>query len=249
MTDPVGGTTAEPFTLSTGETVDLPLSTDAAMTGAAFGANYGGVRELLPEGLVPIRTAPGRAAVTFLCVEYRRIGAGEIAPYDEFGVLLPAVRGSTGTVPLASALRGGAGGYVWYLPVTTEPGRALGVDVWGYPKAVGDVTFDDDGTRRRTTVTVDGKRLLTVEIDRPPTFGARLSASSFTVKDGTLLRAPLEFVGDVGGWPFSRRASYALGDHPRAERLRRLDLGSRALVRFAADGEFTIRPGRPVDEP
>lgn len=150
MTNSVGGTTNGSTTLMTGETVELPLSTDAAITGVVFGASRQGVQKLLPEGLTPIRVAPGRAAVTFLCVDYHRIGAGEFAPYNEFGILLPAVYGSKSAVPLLSAFTRGVGGYVWYLPVTTESARALGVDIWGYPKEVGDITFDDDGTRRKS---------------------------------------------------------------------------------------------------
>lgn len=246
MTSSVDGTTAGPVTLSTGETVELPLSTDATMTGVVLSASRERVQELLPEGLTPIRAVPGRAAVTFLCVDYHRIGAGEIAPYNEFGILVPAVHGSITTVPLASAFTR-SGGYVWYLPVSTEPARALGVDIWGYPKEVGEITFADDGTRRRTTVTVDGQRVITLEIERPPTLDLHVSSSSYTVKDGMLLREPLELDGGIGVWPFSSRVSYKLGDHPRAERLQQLDLGSRALLRFHADAEFIIHPGEPVN--
>jgi hypothetical protein len=99
-------------------------------------------------------------------------------------------------------------GYVDFLPVPTDPARALGVDIWGYPKTVADVTHRDRGATRHTTVTVDGH---------------------------------------VGAWPASRAFSMTLGDHPRADRLRRLDAGDRALLRFAA-AEVTIHAGRSVGD-
>jgi hypothetical protein len=245
----VGGPTAdgERIDLSTGQTVTVPLSTDATVTGAVLSASRKRVRELLPAGLDPVRVLPGRAAVAFLCVEYRRIGGGSVEPYDEFGVVVPAVHGSSAAPSVVSALLGGPSGYVWYLPVTTEAGRALGVEVWGYPKEVGDVAIEDEGSWRRVSVTVGGDHLATVAVDRPPTIERHETASSYTVDDGTLRRQPLELRGEIGAWPFSDRVSITLGDHPRAARLRDLDLGNRALVRFSADAEFVIGRNEPID--
>jgi hypothetical protein len=63
--------------------------------------------------------------VAFLCVGYHRIGEGDVEPYDEFGIVVPAVHGST-ALPTVSFL-GGPTGYVRYLPATPASGRALGV--------------------------------------------------------------------------------------------------------------------------
>lgn len=235
----------ERIALSTGQTVTVPLSTDATVTGAVLSASRERVRELLPAGLDPVRVLPGRAAVAFLCVEYRRIGGGNVEPYDEFGVVVPAVRGSTG-LPTVSFLRE-PGAYVRYLPVTTEAGRALGVEVWGYPKEVGEVAIEDEGACRRATVTVGGDHLATIAVDRPPAIERHQTAYSYTFDDGTLRRQPLELRGEIGVWPFGDRVSITLGDHPRAARLRDLELGNRALVRFSADAEFVIGRGEPID--
>lgn len=247
MVSAMGGRDGESTTLSTGETIDLPVSTEATITGAAFSASHRRVRELLPDGLSAVRVSPRRAAVTFLCVDYHRIGRrGAIEPYNEFGILVPTVPASVTPLPHRSMFTGGVGGYVWYLPVTTESAKALGVDIWGYPKEVGEITHEDDGSRRRTEVTVDGDRLVTIEIDRPPAFGRSVASTSYTVKDGVLLGERLELAGDLGAWPFSTAVRYTLGDHPRADRLREIGLGRRALVRFAGTVEFTIHAGEPV---
>ncbi|RDI72879.1 acetoacetate decarboxylase family protein [Halopelagius longus] len=247
---PTGGSGDGPgersVTLSTGETVSLPLSTEGTFLGAVFSARRDGVGALLPAGLEPIRVAPRRAAVTFLSASYRRVGDGTIAPYDEFAVVVPAVHDPT-AVPVASLLRRGASGYVWFLPVTTDPARALGTDVWGFPKVVADVTHEDDASRRRTTVSADGERVLAFEVKRPRAIRRRESGYAYSVAGGRLLRAPVDVDGDVGIWPYTGAASVEFGDHPRARRLRSLDIGRRALARFAVDGEVVFAAGDPVE--
>jgi hypothetical protein len=243
----VGGTNGRSETLSTGHEVDLPLSTHATMTGVVLSASPKAVSELLPTGLTPIRVTPGRAAVTFLCVDYDRIGHNSnITPYNEFGVLIPAVHDDSRTLPYVSVLTRGVTGYVWHLPVTSEPAKALGVDIWGYPKEVAEITHDDDGSTRHTSVHLDGQHLIDVTVDRPPTFSQTDSGVSYTTKDGHVLREELKLDGDIGVWPYSSSISYTLGDHPRAERLQELDLSERALLRFAANTEFVIHEGGRV---
>lgn len=242
-----GGTVREPITLSTGETVTLPLSTDATVYGAIFSADRGAVADLLPRGLEPIRATPRRAAVTFLAVEYHRIGDDAMVPYDEFSVMFPAVQTGEQSWPFASLLTHGASGYVWYLPVTTEPATALGVDIWGYPKEVAEIDHDDHVAGRRTTVRADGQDVITLDVEQAPAVDQRQAGASYTVKDGTLLRESLTLDGDLGGWPYSGQARWELGDHPRADRLRDLDMGSRALARLWFDGEFVIGAGEPVE--
>lgn len=243
---PVPNERGRPITLSTGQTVRLPLSTTATIRGAVFDAPRTRVRELLPDGLTPVGLTPRTAAVTLLSVEYHRVGVDGIEPYDEFAVLFPAVHRSRTTLPLLSLSARATSGYVWYLPVTTESARALGVDVWGHPKVVGDITHEDSGSRRRTTVEIDGERVVTVEVDRPPSVHLRNSGATYTVKEQTLVCNPTEVDGEIGAWPYSTRVSVTLGDHPRADTLRELGLGGRALARLSIDGEATFFPGSPV---
>ncbi|WP_336002241.1 acetoacetate decarboxylase family protein [Halorientalis halophila] len=240
------GAVRESVTLSTGEEVSVPLSTEATVFGAMFSANRAAVAELLPDGLEPIRATPQRAAVTFLAVEYHRIGDHAMAPYDEFSVMLPAVESGERSWPFASLLRNGASGYVWYLPVTTESAKALGVDIWGYPKAVAEITHDDHVAGRRTTVTADGEEVITLDVEGTPKVDRTQESVSYTVKDGQLLREPLTLSGKLGAWPYSGQVDVSLGSHPRADRLRELDLGSRALARLSFEGEFVIGAGERV---
>lgn len=241
-----GESVEDRVTLSTGQTVALPLTTEAAMTAVVFSAALDPVRALLPSGLSPVRVGPQSAAVTFLSVEYHSIDGGSLEPYNEFGVLIPSTRPSSRSAPVLSRLPGGVGGYVQSLPVTTEPARALGDEIWGYPKVVGEIDITEIGQHRRTSVTIDGEEFLTVEIDRPPRFSHTISTTteSYTVRDGTVLREPLSFTGEMSVRPPSTRASYTLGES--AEKLRDLDIGKWALVRLYGTGSFVIHPGIPI---
>lgn len=247
MTGPTDAdATAETRTLSTGHTVQVPLTLAARITGAAFPAPLARVRDLLPDGLRPLRVTPRRGAVTVLSVDYRRIGDDAMAPYDELSVQIPAVEDGRSTVPVVSGWLGCTSGYVWDMPVTTEPAKALGVEVWGYPKEVADVSIEHGPSRTRTTVDVDGQRLLSTTVKRPPSVSLRLSGHSLSELDGDLIRADTAVEGEVGAWPASERASVAFGDHPRARTLRDVGLGGRAVQRLAADCRFTLGPPRPV---
>lgn len=220
----------------------MPLETEAEATAVVVTADAEGAREWLPDGLAPLRVAPRRTALTFLSVDYRRIGDDAMDPYEEVGVLLAAAPGSGpgSDIPVLAALRGGVGGYVAALPVTTEPARALGEEIWGYPKRVAGVGITDRGGRRRTALGDDRGHVLTLDAPFRPRLRWRVETASFTDGSG-LRRQPLALRGAFGVRPLG--GSYSLGHRPLAERLRDLDPG-RPLLALAFDGTFVIGGGR-----
>jgi len=216
------------------------------MLGATFAAPRDGVTELLPDGLRPVRATPtGKAAVTLLSVAYRAVGIPGMDPYDEFAVIISAHHSSPARLPYVSALTHATNGYVWCMPVTTEPSRAFGVDIWGFPKVVADIDHDDTGSGRETTVTIDGERFVTFEVDRPPATAVQEEGFSYTVKDGQVLKVPSTIDAEAGLWPFSTDVSVSFGGHPKAAPLSDLDLGPRALGRVSVDGEVYFSRGEP----
>jgi hypothetical protein len=146
---------------------------------------------------------------------------------------------------LVRALSRGVGGYTWQLPVTTEPGRALG-ERWGYPKTVADIAIGESDGRRETTVAVDGRRVLTLTVRQPPTVAASLSAVSFTNGDGTVRREAVHVDGACGVAPGGARVEFE-EPHPSTETLNVLGVGGRALAAVAFDGEFVIDPPTRLD--
>jgi hypothetical protein len=246
--DPHAPDESDAVTLSTGETIELPIALEATMAGVVLSGERARVADLLPVGLVPLRSGRATAPVGFLSVEYRDVGDGALAPYDEFAVIVGARPRDSSRLPSVSSLRR-AGGYVWYMPVTHESARAFGDEVWGYPKVVADVEVEESVGRRRTTVAVDGVPLVRMAVERPRTVALDDvdAIRAFTVPEGTLSSVRGTLSGRAGIWPCTDRFGVELGDHPVAERLRGLGLGDRALARTYADGEVVFGPGRPVD--
>lgn len=229
-------------TLSTGHEVTVPLETEAEATGITLTADADEADEWLPDPLAPVRIAPGRATVTLLSVDYRRIGDDAMEPYEEFGVVLAATPAADTPPPGLTVLRNGLGGYVADLPVTTDPARALGREGWGYPKTVADIAITDRGDSTRTAVGDDRGHVATLETATRPRFTWTVETASYTDGRG-LQRQPVRLSGEFGLRPFG--GSYSLGQHPLAERLRSLELG-RPLCAFAFDGRFVIGDGAPL---
>lgn len=217
------------------------------MTAVIVPADRVQVANLLPPGLSPIRAGRETAAVWLLSVEYHDIDDGALEPYNEFAITLGATYGDSSGVPYISPLFRNEG-YVWWMPVTHEPARAFGDEIWGYPKVVADIDIEETNGRRRTTVTVDGEHFITITVERPRTISREDSITAYTVKDEKLLGIQGELSGEMGMWPYSSRFSYTLGDHPKAEQLQELNLGDRAFTRFYADGDITFGPGRLLAE-
>ncbi|WP_254531642.1 acetoacetate decarboxylase family protein [Natrinema gelatinilyticum] len=197
--------------LSTGHIVELPLELSFAMGGVAVPARRAKLEAALPDGLSSLAIAPGVGCVALVGIQYHRVGGGEtessqFEPYDEVAVIVPAVHESRTSLPLAQLADGAVGGYVHWLPVTTEDSVALGRELWGYPKERADVTVTDGPTGIRAVV--DGGRYrgdeaVRLEVARPRT-DARArewTMHSYTVKDDVLLRTPVHVRGDVAIGP------------------------------------------------
>jgi hypothetical protein len=237
--------TGDTVVLSTGQTVTLPLETEATITGLVLPADSRAIADQLPDGLEPVRATPNRGVVTVMAVEYHRIGDDALAPYDELAVVLAATPQPSPRplVPLAS---GDYGGYVHSLPVTTAPARALGAEVWGFPKTVARISHHDEAGRHTTSVVEDGDHVVTVDIARPRTWPASHETTSYAVRDGQLEQLDVEMAGRFGVRPLSTDFEVMSGYHDRSATLRDLGFGDRALAQFAFEGEVTYGAGRPV---
>ncbi|WP_254761937.1 acetoacetate decarboxylase family protein [Natrinema marinum] len=202
--------------LSTGHEVDLPLELSFAMGGVTVPARRGRLEGVLPDGLSALAIAPGVGCVALVGIQYHRVGGSDRAgiaderrgnetglePYDEFAVIVPAVQGSRTDLPIAQLAAGEVGGYVHWLPVTTDPSVALGRELWGYPKERADITVTDGPNGLRAVVAGgrygDGEAVR-LEVARPRFAPRRRdwTMASYTTIDGDLLRTPARIEGEV----------------------------------------------------
>ncbi|NUC74556.1 acetoacetate decarboxylase family protein [Haloterrigena sp. SYSU A558-1] len=247
--------------LSTGHEIDLPLELEFAMGGVTVPARRDRLEALLPDGLSALAVAPGLSCVTFVGIRYHRVGGrfddtegdGALEPYDEFAVIVPAVRNGRTDAPIAQLAGGEVGGYVHWLPVTTDASVALGREIWGYPKERADIEIDDGSQRFQCVVAEDsddgrGRERVRLAVAPPRT---RVGTDhrertlwSYTTKDGDLLRTRAEIWGEIAlGTPIG--ATLEVDPELRAE----LGCRPRPIARLSGSRvRARLHPGEPVGD-
>lgn len=237
-------TGSEPRQLSTGHDVTLPLECRARLGGAIFAADWAPLRAALPPDLTPLRVGARRGAVAIVGIDYRTVGSLE--PYREFAVVVPVASDGVGGVPTSLA---GIGGYVLDLPVTTEPARALGDEIWGFPKSVADI--DVDGTPDSLSVSVRDAGHSDVELSvAPGDAGARRvrqRLTAFSHLDDHLVRVPIDIDAEVRVSSTGTGVTLARGRGRYATVLRDVGLRPRVYAQFVVShAEAAVHPPERV---
>jgi len=190
---------------------------------AAFPAPADKVREALPsDKLKPVQVTPGIATVALIAMEYRAVEG--LAPYNEFAVMVPVMYETSANVP------GLPGYYVLHMPVTTEEARLAGVEIYGFPKFIAEISFEDAGKMCRCRVRAEGKDIIILEVDKLVTEPQSEDIYTYTVKHDQLLRTLVQAQGQNSISDVRGGASYTLGDHPIAEELRALEMDKTSLL-------------------
>ena len=228
----------EQVELSTGVRIGLPVRYyDWSGIMAHFPVSAAAVRELLPTNkLKPVQLVPGTAILSLAAMEYRQIA--DVPPYNEFGIMVPVLYEPTvnilGLPLLFPQWFKRFGLYVHHLPVTTQSAFDFGVEIWGYPKIVAQISFEETNQVRRCQLRAEGKDIMNLQVEKTATKGGAINYHSYTVKDGQLLRTLIQARGQFGIARFSGGASFVLGDHPIADELRALGMGETAVERLYA---------------
>jgi hypothetical protein len=224
--------------LSTGARIGLPVRYyDWSAIMAHFPTPAGALRRLLPtDRLRPAELLPGTGVLTMAAMEYRRIA--DVGAYNEFAIMVPVLYEPTVAIPGLPLLFPDRfqsfGLYVHHLPVTTQEAYDFGVELWGYPKFVAEIGFEDTPRTRRCRLRAEGKSVVTLEVAASATRARPMDLFSYTVKDGRLLRTRIQAQGQMSIVRFRGGATCDLGDHPIAEELRTLGMGRTAIERLYA---------------
>jgi hypothetical protein len=210
------------------QTVVLPVRIrDAASVYASFLVPAAAVKRLLPTGLTPLQTIPGRATCTIVGVDYRD---GDLGQYHEVGVCF-LLRPSGGSrLDVLTMIRNQAPAYIHRLPVTTSFSCEAGRSIWGFPKDVMDIDFADTDTTRTVTLRDDGRLVLQLSAPRGGTkkfSGVDIEAMGSW--GGPVQVTPAQMAGEGVKAGF-RAGQLVLGDHLIADELRSLGLPKKPLV-------------------
>lgn len=187
------------------------------------------LRDLLPTSkLVPAEVMPGKGLLAIMAFDYRDTSIG---PYREMGIAIPVRYRPRFNPVLIPPLRMAASlsfeAYVWQLPVTTETALHAGIDIWGYPKFLGEIDFEEDEKTVTSTLKEKGQHILTLEVKKSmPRLKTYFDISTYTVKDRELLFTPIRGVSTSLGRSFlPSTARIILGEHEISRKIREIAPG------------------------
>lgn len=242
------GVETKEYVSSTGERVELPVRyLDWSAIVGGFTASADKLQELLPsKRLKPALLTPGRGVISFGAFEYRELV--DWPAYNEVGMSIPVLYEPAVNVPavplLAPRWFKTYGLYVHHLPVTTELARVGGIEIWGYPKFLAEITFEEAGESLRCRLRAEGKDIITLEVEELATGSRSMDWHTYTVKGDELLKTRIQVQGEIGMSTLRGGATYTLGDHPIADELRSLDIGDKAVqCIYAPQLQSMLHPG------
>lgn len=224
------------YALADGIPFTVPVdSIDCPVLLAGFTVDASAAAELIPgEELHLVRLPGGRALLLVTVIDYRTT---DIGAYVEFSIALACTRGHKPTPLIPTVLFQSwskVGQYVWDLPVSSVVSVKGGKGIWGMPKHQANLDFRVDDKEMSSQYDLDGKLCMRITVQRSPKPKIKLTsfpAVNYCQFRGLLMKSTIYFSGEVeiGVGPFAH-AQLLLGDHPRMDPLRKLDISSKPLV-------------------
>jgi len=191
---------------------------------AVFGADGNAVRSIMPsDRLKPVPVWPGRVAVMLTAFNYIDT---DIGPYGEFGVGVPCTcRHKHKTL---------YGLYIHRLPVTSDIARVAGVELYGYPKFMSEMEFENTSIAHKVKLTAGDQHVLDLHVHKPRLgFNLPADLSTFTIKDNKIIYTKIAVSATTRISP-QGPATVNTGPHEMGKELLGLQLGDRPI----AAGDF-----------
>ncbi|MBE0480960.1 MAG: acetoacetate decarboxylase family protein [Dehalococcoidia bacterium] len=156
---------------------------------AIYTATTSKVKPYLPHpDMNPVEFVPGRCLVAFTAFEYRKTS---IDAYNEFSIAClitfrqTQIPGITVTRQLMARTYSA---YVWHLPVTTEIAKNGGIELYGYPKFIADISFRKSDGWVECELAEKGTLILKLRGRELPTgTGKVMRYVTYSLKDGVPL--------------------------------------------------------------
>jgi len=214
--------------------VTLPLrSGDITLMMVPFPVKASRIRPLIPDGLKPMSVA-GLSVCVIGCMEYRDLN---IDPYNEVLLLVP-VR-YPGTLPSeagSGSVRERIGFHVAIIAVNSQVSLDVGRNVWGYPKFLADIEFEETEGKRTCTWRA-GEELIAFVSVRKKGIAFRYAGvlPDFSVLGNELVKNVLKtrFTMRISR---GARAEFSFGPHPVGQKLAALIRVRRPLCGVYASG-------------
>lgn len=197
-------------------------------------------------GFEVAEVAPGRGILVLTGVRYTDSDCGK---YDETAMALFVKKvGRKPRLQYASTwidiIRGQMPTFTWNLQVTTPLSRDAGIFMWGLPKTIEDITFENAGGRAVFNLRMDGREVFNYSVQsKGSTTPAPVTSPVYSIWEGAPHVSYLTHTyRDARYRPGGGRLR--LGDHPLADKLRALGLPRRPLLATWA-GHLTFSMSAP----
>lgn len=212
---------------------------DGSSMMALFAVPLSAATEMIADsGFVPAHLLPGRAVLSMNCVHYTDTDCGT---YEEVALAIfvadPSRDDSSkapSKFPSLMAWRdlvgGTIGAHSWRLGVSTTLSRDCGVEMWGYPKVLGELVWERQSGRARMRWMQDGELVMTFAMaDGGKRNPKSISPPVYSTLRGEPVVGHLTQTSRGVGYRL-RGAELELGTHAFAGELRRLGLPKRPLL-------------------
>jgi hypothetical protein len=204
---------------------------DSPSITALFAIDADRAREMMPgQELHPLRLLQ-RGVLLVAVVDYRHTSIGR---YVEFCIGVMCTRGrapAPRVLPLALPRLFGTGALIYDLPVSTEISVKGGRGIWGMEKRRASLDFVIGERTVSSQYDLDGELVARIDIPKPSRAPVpfAMSGVGYGAFRGMLTKSRIA-VGGRTGIPLRQgSARLLLGDHPRADPLKRLDIDPRPL--------------------
>jgi hypothetical protein len=199
---------------------------------AVFPINADEAKALLPGNEIHPLRLWNKGLLVVSVMDYRKTSIGK---YIEFSVAIACTRGRNPAPRLLPALLPwvfNSGQFVVELPVSSEISVKGGKGIWGMPKHQGSLDYQITDQTVSSQYDLDGQLGIRITIQRPGRAWLPLSvsASNYCAYRGMLWKSNLHFKAKAGLSMFRKgSAELLIGDHPRMEMLKRLEIGKDPL--------------------
>ena len=195
---------------------------------AAFTLNADRAAALMPgKEIHPLRLWNQKGLLLITVIDYQ---VTDIGKYVEFSIGITCTHGSQPAPPLLPALLSnvfGTGQFVYDLPVSSEISVKGGKGIWGMPKRQANLDFIIGDNTISSQYDLDGHLAMKIEIEKPENIWLPidLSAANYCHFRGMLMKSDIYFKSQAGFSLFKKgAATLTIGDHPRMQPLKTLDI-------------------------
>jgi Acetoacetate decarboxylase (ADC) len=211
----------------------LPVgATESPALMAAFECDYEAAKKLMPSEIHPVRLLNGKAVFMVTIIDYRKTSIGK---YIEYSLALACTRGAKPAPKLLPAIfmkYFKTGQFILDLPVSSEISVKGGKGIWGMPKHKANLDFIITDDLVTSQYEKDGQFAFKIEMKRPksPTIKLNVGSVNYSHFRNMIMASYIYFNSKASINLFkSAQAKLFIGDHPRMDRLKTLDINPKAL--------------------